>query len=101
MSWVKAKAKPQYNLDDFKDVDEDAIIEELTEEELLELNAAIDPEVSCLDFGVCGGMLLRVPQLFLAFCVRRSLHDTQLCVVLPLCWRNVYLSFEGQNINVT
>ena len=55
MSWVKAKAKPQYNLDDFKDVDEDAIIEELTEEELLELNAAIDPEVSCLDFGVCGG----------------------------------------------
>ena len=51
MSWVKQKAKPQYNLDDFKDVDEDAIIEELTEEELLELNAAIDPEVSYLDCG--------------------------------------------------
>ena len=54
MSWVKEKSKPQYNLDDFKDVDEDAIIEELTEEELLELNAAIDPEVSCLAFRVCG-----------------------------------------------
>ena len=45
MSWVKDRTKTEYNLGDFDDLDEDALIEELTEEDLAELNATIDPEV--------------------------------------------------------
>ena len=44
MSWVKQKKAP-VNLDDFEDIDEDALVEALSPEELADLNAAIDPEV--------------------------------------------------------
>ena len=32
-------------MDEFKDIDEDALVEALSPEELADLNAAIDPEV--------------------------------------------------------
>lgn len=44
MSWVKEKKAP-VNLDEFEDIDEDALVEALSPEELADLNAAIDPEV--------------------------------------------------------
>ena len=44
MSWVKEKKTP-VNLDEFEDIDEDALVEALSPEELADLNAAIDPEV--------------------------------------------------------
>ena len=44
MSWVKEKKAP-VNLDEFQDIDEDALVEALSPEELADLNAAIDPEV--------------------------------------------------------
>lgn len=47
MSWVKPK-KELVDLSKYKDVDEDLIVEGLTEEEIRELNAAIDPEVRLL-----------------------------------------------------
>ena len=46
MSWVKSKKKEPINLDDFKDIDEDSVLQSLTEEEIKELDEAIDPEVS-------------------------------------------------------
>lgn len=47
MSWVKEKKKA-IDLSQYDDIDEDLIVEGLTEDELRELNAAIDPEV-CID----------------------------------------------------
>ena len=44
MSWIKSK-KGSINLDQFVNIDEDALVEGLTAEELEDLNAAIDPEV--------------------------------------------------------
>lgn len=44
MSWVKEKKKP-VDLSLYDDIDEDLIVEGLTEDEIRELNAAIDPEV--------------------------------------------------------
>lgn len=44
MSWLKQKKAP-VNLDQFKDIDEDALVEALSPEEIADLNAAIDPEV--------------------------------------------------------
>lgn len=44
MSWVKDKKKP-IDLSQYDDIDEDLIVEGLTEDEIRELNAAIDPEV--------------------------------------------------------
>lgn len=46
MSWVKTKKKEPINLDEFKDLDEDSILQTLTEDEIKELDEAIDPEVS-------------------------------------------------------
>lgn len=43
MSWVKKKEA--VDLEQFQDVDEDALVEALSPEELADLNAAIDPEV--------------------------------------------------------
>ncbi|EDO41848.1 predicted protein [Nematostella vectensis] len=42
MAWVKQKEK--VNLGEFEDINEDEIVEGLTEEELKQLNLAIDPE---------------------------------------------------------
>lgn len=47
MSWVKEKKAP-VNLDEFEDIDEDALVEALSPEELADLNAAIDPENALL-----------------------------------------------------
>lgn len=44
MSWVKEKKTP-VNLAEYDDIDEDLIVEGLTEDEIRELNASIDPEV--------------------------------------------------------
>lgn len=44
MSWLKQKKGP-VDLEEFKDIDEDALVEALSPEEIAELNAAIDPEV--------------------------------------------------------
>ena len=45
MSWVKTKKKEAVNLDQFEDVDEDSVLQDLTEDEIKELDEAIDPEV--------------------------------------------------------
>lgn len=50
MSWLKEKKGP-VDLDEFKDIDEDALVEALSPEELADLNAAIDPEVGFLNEG--------------------------------------------------
>ncbi|KXJ07987.1 tropomodulin-3 [Exaiptasia diaphana] len=47
MSWVKEKKKP-VDLSKYDDIDEDLIVEGLTEDEIRELNAAIDPENALL-----------------------------------------------------
>lgn len=47
MSWLKQK-KGAVDLDEFKDIDEDALVEGLSPEELADLNAAIDPENALL-----------------------------------------------------
>jgi len=44
MAWLKEKKGP-VDMDEFKDIDEDALVEALSPEELADLNAAIDPEV--------------------------------------------------------
>ena len=45
MSWLQQK-KGRVDLDEFKDIDEDVLVETLSPEEIADLNAAIDPEVS-------------------------------------------------------
>lgn len=47
MSWIKQKKEP-VDLAKYQDIDEDLIVEGLTEDEIRELNAAIDPEVRIL-----------------------------------------------------
>lgn len=47
MSWLKEKKGP-VDLDEFRDIDEDALVEALSPEELADLNAAIDPENALL-----------------------------------------------------
>lgn len=47
MSWLKQKKGP-VDLEEFKDIDEDALVEALSPEEIAELNAAIDPENALL-----------------------------------------------------
>ena len=44
MSWLMKKKEP-VNLEQFRDIDEDALVEALSPEEIADLNAAIDPEV--------------------------------------------------------
>ena len=44
MSWIKDK-KAVVDLSLYDDIDEDLIVEGLTEDEIRELNASIDPEV--------------------------------------------------------
>lgn len=44
MSWVKQKES--VDLDQFQNIDEDSLVEALSPEELADLNAAIDPEVT-------------------------------------------------------
>lgn len=44
MSWVKSKKREPVDLEEFKDLDEDSVLQTLTEEEIKELDEAIDPE---------------------------------------------------------
>lgn len=48
MSWLMKKKDP-VNLEQFNDLDEDALVEGLSPEELADLNAAIDPEVRAIN----------------------------------------------------
>ena len=48
MSWLKQKKGP-VNLDQYQDIDEDALVEALSPEEIADLNAAIDPEVEMMN----------------------------------------------------
>lgn len=50
MSWLQQK-KGRVDLDEFKDIDEDVLVETLSPEELADLNAAIDPEVGIWNGG--------------------------------------------------
>ncbi|XP_031564455.1 tropomodulin-1-like [Actinia tenebrosa] len=47
MSWIKQKKEP-VDLSKYQDIDEDLIVEGLTEDEIRELNASIDPENALL-----------------------------------------------------
>lgn len=47
MSWLMKKKEP-VNLEQFRDIDEDALVEGLSPEEIADLNAAIDPENALL-----------------------------------------------------
>lgn len=47
MSWLQQK-KGRVDLDEFKDIDEDVLVETLSPEEIADLNAAIDPENALL-----------------------------------------------------
>lgn len=49
MSWLMKKKEP-VNLDQFRDIDEDALVEALSPEEIADLNAAIDPEVRVMNW---------------------------------------------------
>lgn len=51
MSWLQQK-KGRVDLDEFKDIDEDVLVETLSPEEIADLNAAIDPEVSIWSGGL-------------------------------------------------
>lgn len=48
MSWLMKKKEP-VNLEQFTDIDEDALVEGLSPEEIADLNAAIDPEVRVMN----------------------------------------------------
>jgi len=48
MSWLMKKKEP-VNLEQFRDIDEDALVEGLSPEEIADLNAAIDPEVRVMN----------------------------------------------------
>lgn len=48
MSWLVKKKEP-VNLEQFRDIDEDALVEGLSPEEIADLNAAIDPEVRVMN----------------------------------------------------
>lgn len=43
------KKKEPVNLEQFRDIDEDALVEGLSPEEIADLNAAIDPEVRVMN----------------------------------------------------
>lgn len=49
MSWLMKEKEP-VNLDQFRDIDEDALVEALSPEEIADLNAAIDPEVRVMNW---------------------------------------------------
>lgn len=49
MSWLVKKKEP-VNLEQFRDIDEDALVEGLSPEEIADLNAAIDPEVRVMNW---------------------------------------------------
>lgn len=49
MSWLMKKKEP-VDLEEFRDIDEDALVEGLSPEEIADLNAAIDPEVRAMNW---------------------------------------------------
>lgn len=66
MSWLQQK-KGRVDLDEFKDIDEDVLVETLSPEEIADLNAAIDPEVNIGS----GGFMLEndLSSRALSFCI--------------------------------
>lgn len=75
MSWLQQK-KGRVDLDEFKDIDEDVLVETLSPEEIADLNAAIDPEVSIWSGGFTLENDLSVSSEALSYYITRVVRNS-------------------------